>query len=314
MTAKKICVLGISTTDVVFSASRLPKMGETLMGSKFSSGPGGKGANQAIAIARTGGEVFMICKVGQDQFGHATKSLFSKENINAEYVFESTTGTASAMAFIFLDDATAENAIIVTPGAAWEISTADIDTATSALIQSDIFITQLETPVAVAEYALAQAKKYGCTTILNPAPACVLSDSIYTHIDIITPNETETEILTGVHIKTLRDAEKSADILRKKGVKTAIITLGEQGVYVKNDSLNQRVPAFKIDTVVDTTGAGDAFNGGFANALSQGKDIIQACIYGCAVAGISVSRLGASQGTPTAGEVQALLDTQLDTQ
>ena len=307
-----VCVLGLYNTDLVFQGARLPIMGETIMGDSFISGPGGKGSNQAIAIARTGTPVTMICKLGKDSYGEQGMALFAKENINTDYISHSTTGTSSPMAFVFVDANVGDNAIIVVPGAGGEINNTDIDKATPALKDADVFITQLETPLAVGEYALKRAQAENCITILNPAPACPLPDSIYQYIDIITPNETEVEILTGIVVTTESDAEKAADILRTKGVETVIITLGSRGVYVKNSTINQMLPSFKVENVVDTTGAGDAFHGGFAHKLADGKladgnDILQACTYGCAVAALSVTRKGAADSIPNKDEVADFL-------
>ena len=302
-----VCVLGLYNTDLVFRGKRLPVMGETIMGDSFISGPGGKGANQAIAIARTDTPVTMICKLGQDSFGDAGMKLFAKENINTQYISHSDKGTSSSMAFVFVDANAGDNAIVIVPGAGGEISTTDIDDATPALQDANVFITQLETPLDVGEYALKQAKSKNCMTILNPAPACPLPDSIYQYIDIITPNETEVEILTGQTVTTEAEAEKATDILRDKGVETVIITLGSRGVYVKNKSINQMVHGFKVENVVDTTGAGDSFHGGFAHKIAGGADILQACTYGCAVAALSVTRMGAADSIPNKDEVEAFL-------
>ncbi|MGA2834452.1 MAG: ribokinase [Terracidiphilus sp.] len=305
MTEKKwVTVLGSFVADLAFRTHRIPVWGETLMGNEFKLGPGGKGSNQAVAAARAGGRVSFISKLGPDPFGDMARALYKSEGIDTQFLF--VTQSATGAATIIIDASKGENAIIVVPGACFEVTAEEVDQARALIAASSIFVAQLELPLAVVEHGLALAHSLGVPTILNPAPAAPLPESIYRHIDYITPNESEAAALTGVSVLTVADAEKAANAFLARGVPNAIITLGAQGVFVKNAQVRAHVPAVDAGKVVETTGAGDAFNGGFAVAISEGMDLVEAAGFGCAAAGISITRPGTAPSMPTRAEIDAL--------
>ncbi|WP_147125813.1 ribokinase [Shimia ponticola] len=304
----KIVVLGVFVADTTHRADRMPRMGETLLGKSFALGPGGKGSNQAVAAGRAGADAHMITKIGEDAFGDMAMALWDRSGVTPAVTRMETEATGCA--FIFIDDATGDNAIIITPGASGTITPADIDARRDLIAGADIFMTQLEQPLDAAMCGLKLAKEAGVTTLLNPAPAADLPDEMLALCDIITPNETEAEMLTGQSVKTLEDAEKAAAILRKKGIGTVILTLGERGALLVDDTRSLHVPAMALGDVVETTGAGDAFNGGFATALAQGQPIEDAVKFGCATAGLSVTRPGAAASMPTRSEIDQALAAQ----
>ena len=297
-----VAILGVFVADTAYRATRMPKMGETVMGTSFALGPGGKGSNQAVACARLGARTHMISKLGQDDFAGLALDTWVEAGVtpHVEQRADSYTGAA----FIFVDDATGDNAIVVSPGAAALISAADID-AHAALIQSsDVFVTQLEQPMDAAMRGLEIARAAGVTTILNPAPAADLPDGMLALCDYVTPNETEVEALTGIAVHTEADAERACAALKELGVKTPIVTMGAQGAYLDGHGL---VPAVDAGPVVETTGAGDAFNGALAAALSEKRTSAEAVRYGCATAGFSVTKAGTAPSMPTRKQVDALL-------
>jgi len=301
----RVAILGVFVADAAYRATRQPNMGETILGSSFALGPGGKGSNQAVAAARCGADVTFITRLGQDAFSDMAEKLYDTEGIatHIEHVEDSYTGSA----YIFIDDNTGDNAIIVCPGAAATITPDFVKGAGSFIENADVFITQLEQPIDAATTALEMAKKAGVTTILNTAPAEPLDDAIFKLCDYVTPNETEVEGYTGIAVATIDDAKKAGDALLQKGVGTALITLGEQGALLHNSSESVHIPPIKIPKVVETTGAGDAFNGGFATALAQGQTPVDAAHFACAVAGISVTRPGTAPSMPQREEVDAKL-------
>jgi ribokinase len=305
MSAKWVTVMGSFVADLAFRTDKLPAWGETFMGRGFQLGPGGKGSNQAVAAARAGARVSFISKLGHDPFGDLARATYHSEGIDTRYLLSTTTPTGAAA--IILDAHSGENAIIVVPGACFELTPDEVDGMADLIGDSAIFVTQLELALPTVERGLELARSLNVPTILNPAPACALPGSIYANCDFVTPNETEAEMLTGVAVKTLADAERAADAFLALGVRNAVITLGAQGVFVKNAAVSAHVPAVNAGAVVETTGAGDAFNGGFAVALAEGKDILEAARFGCAVAGISVTRAGTAPSMPTRAEVDALL-------
>jgi ribokinase len=304
MDKKWVTVLGSFVADLAFRTHRIPVWGETLLGSEFKLGPGGKGSNQAVAAARAGGRVSFISKLGLDPFGDMARVLYKSEGIDTQFLFK--TQSATGAATIIIDASKGENAIIVVPGACFEVTAAEVDQARALIAGSSVFVAQLELPLTVVEHGLALAHSLGVPTILNPAPAAPLPESIYHHIDYITPNESEAAALTGVPVTTVADAEKAADAFLARGVPNAIITLGAQGVFVKNAQVRAHVPAVNAGKVVETTGAGDAFNGGFAVALSEGIGLVEAARFGCATAGISITRPVTAPSMPTRAEIDAL--------
>ena len=302
---KPIVILGIFVADTSYRAQRQPKMGETILGKSFVLGPGGKGSNQAVAASMAGGKTHFITRLGDDAFAEIAQATWKKAGVHPEITIDPDSYTGAA--YIFIEDATGNNAIIVSPGAAGRVSTADVD-ANKLLIESaSIFVTQLEQPIPAAHHALQIARSAGVTTILNPAPAALLSDAILALCDYITPNETEAEALTGLPVTTIAQAEAAADALLAKGVGTVIITLGSNGALYRDRTRSVHVPVISAGPVVETTGAGDAFNGGFAVALSEGQNVTDAVRFGCATAGISVTRAGTAPSMPSRAEIDALL-------
>lgn len=300
-----VAILGIFVADLAFRAGRLPVIGETIAGSGFAMGPGGKGSNQAVAAARAGAKVTLVTKLGRDAFGDIALATWKREGITAKVAQSASEPTGAA--FIYVNDRNGENAIIVVPGAAGTISPADVDAAAEAIRSARVFVTQLEQPIAAAHHALAIAKAAGVTTIFNPTPAASFDDALYPLCDYVVPNETEAAALTGLKLASLDDARRAGDALLAKGAGTALITLGEKGALFHARGRSVHVPAVKAGPVVETTGAGDAFVGGFAAALARGGDALEAARFGCAVAGISVTRAGTAPSMPTLAEVDALM-------
>ena len=302
---KTIAILGIFVADTTYRAPRLPRMGETILGTGFALGPGGKGSNQAVAAAKAGGDVHFITRLGRDDFAKLAQGVWSQAGVKPAVIEDSDSYTGAAM--IFVDQVTGDNAIIVSPGAAGRISPADVAAQEPLIARAGIFITQLEHPLPAAEAGLAMARKHGVVTILNPAPAAPLTDTMLALCDIITPNETEAEALTGIKVTDRASAESAARALMARGVGSVVLTLGEKGVLYMGGKGSVHVPAFHAGPVVETTGAGDAFNGGLAVALAEGQEMEHALRFGCAVAGISVTRAGAAASMPSRAEVDALL-------
>nr|WP_227754456.1 ribokinase [Stagnihabitans tardus] len=301
----KVVNLGVFVADTAYRAPRQPKMGETILGRSFVLGPGGKGSNQSVASAMAGAETHFISRLGADAFADIAMATWKKAGVHPAVTQDPKSYTGAA--YIFIEDATGNNAIIISPGAAADISNADID-ANRALIEgAQVFITQLEQPIPVALHALQMAKAAGVTTILNPAPAASLPEGMLAFCDYVTPNESEAEALTGLPVTSVAEAETAARRLREMGAGAAIITLGDKGALFHDGARTVHIPPFKAGPVVETTGAGDAFNGGFAAALAEGQDPVEACRFGSATAGISVTRPGTAPSMPARAETLALL-------
>jgi ribokinase len=305
MSKSGVTILGIYVADLAFRAARQPIMGETILGTSFAMGPGGKGSNQTVAAARAGATVTFITKLGKDDFGDRALAMYAEEGVtvHAEQVTDNSTGAA----YIFVQDGTGANAIIVIAGAAGTISIADVEKSRAAIENAKVFMTQLEQPIPAALHALQIAKAAGTTTILNTAPAAPLDDAIYKLCDYVTPNESEASLLTGIEVTDVSSARKAADVLLGKGVGTALITLGGTGSLLHTREKSLHIPVFTAGKVVDTTGAGDAFNGGFAAALARGETPEAAARFGSATAGISVTRPGTAPAMPMRAEIEALL-------
>ena len=305
MSNKDIVILGVFVADTAYRASRQPKIGETIIGNEFSLGPGGKGSNQAVAAALAGGNVHFISRLGKDDFANMAISLWEKSGITPHVTQYSDSYTGAA--YIFIEDKTGNNAIIVSPGAAANINDDDI-TANKELIQgSRVFMTQLEQSLDAAGTALSFAKEGGAITILNPAPAQPLGENILKLCDFVTPNEIEAEQITGTPVKSINDAEIAAGKLLEKGASAAVITLGEQGALFKDNNQIIHQPSYEVGPVVETTGAGDAFNGGLAVALAEEMPIDKALRFACATASISVTRQGTAPSMPDRHEIDALI-------
>lgn len=305
MSGKPIVILGVFVADTAYRAARQPRMGETILGNSFVLGPGGKGSNQSVAAGRLGGDVTIITRLGCDAFAEMARATWAGAGVKSAVTEtpESYTGAA----YIFIEEATGNNAIIISPGAAALISVDDIEVNAALIRQAGVFITQLEQPMPAAQRALEIARQAGVTTILNPAPAAPLPDAIFSLCDWMTPNETEAEELTGIKVSTADDARRAADALLARGVGGVIVTLGEKGALLHTATRSEHVGPVKAGPVVETTGAGDAFNGGFAVGLSRGLDPLDAVRFASAVAGISVTRPGTAPSMPSLAEVEAIL-------
>lgn len=300
-----IVILGVFVADTAYRADRAPVIGETIMGNSFALGPGGKGSNQAVAAAMSGGAVHFVSKLGQDTFAEMALKTWADAGVIPEVTQHAESYTGAA--YIFIEEATGNNAIIVCPGIAGTISVADIEARSDLIGGATVFVTQLEQPMPAAHRALEIARAGGAKTILNPAPAAALDPAMLRLCDYVTPNETEAEGITGVPVESVEDAIKAADVLLEIGVGAALITLGENGVLYRDAERTEHVGIFNAGPVVETTGAGDAFNGGFATALAEGMDPIDAVRFGSATAGISVTRPGTAPSMPSRAEIDALL-------
>jgi ribokinase len=300
-----IVILGVFVADTAYRAPRQPRLGETILGENFTLGPGGKGSNQAVAAARAGGQVHMITRLGVDAFADIALATWEAAGVvpEVERSPESYTGAA----YIFLESGTGQNAIIVAPGAAGLISEADIDRKAALIGGASVFLTQLEQPIPAAIRALRIARAAGAITILNPAPAAPLPDGTLALCDWVTPNESEAEALTGLAVTDAASAEAAARRLVGMGAGGAVVTLGGQGALLLHGGRATRFPVIPAGEVLDTTGAGDAFNGGFAVALSEGRAPEEAVRFGMATAGISVTRAGTAPAMPSRAEIDALL-------
>lgn len=303
--ARDIVVLGIFVADMTFRGARPPKMGETLLGDSFALGPGGKGSNQAIAAARAGGRVRFITRLGDDAFADMAMALWGEAGISPAVTRDAKSYTGAAS--IFVDRETGDNAITVAPGAAMTLSPEDLEAQAALIEGAAVFLTQLEQPLDAAMRGLELARAGGAVTILNPAPAADLPDAMLALCDYVTPNESEAEALTGLPVRSLAEAEMAARALCARGVGTALITLGENGVLMHDGIAARHFPAMSAGAVVETTGAGDAFNGGFAAALAEGITAEEAVRFGIATASISVTRPGAAASMPERSEIEALL-------
>ena len=301
----RVAILGVFVADTAYRAERQPRMGETILGQSFALGPGGKGSNQAVAAGRLGAEVAFITRLGVDAFAEMALATWSEAGVTPVVTRapESYTGAA----YIFVDAATGDNAIIIAPGAAATIEPADLDAAAATIEGAAVFVTQLEQPLAAARRGLEIARAAGVTTILNPAPGRDLPDDLIALCDWLTPNETEAEALTGLPVASVEGAEAAAAALIARGAGAAVITLGAKGALLSGPGGTELVPALRAGPVVETTGAGDAFNAGFATGLARGMDPAEAVRFGCAVAAISVTRPGTAPAMPRLAEVEALL-------
>ena len=305
MKTPRILVVGSSNTDMIIKLDRIPRPGETILGGAFVTAAGGKGANQAVGAARAGGQVTFIARVGQDMFGDQAVAGFVKDGINVDYVTrDKTSPSGVALIFVAKDG---ENSIAVAGGANANLSNADVRKAKAAFAGASVLVMQLETPLESVQAAADLAAKAGVRVILNPAPAQPLPDKLLKCVSILTPNETEAELLTGIAVSDAATAAAAAAKLCVRGVQTVIITLGARGAYVATESGGQLVPGFKVKAV-DTTAAGDIFNGALAVAIAEGKPLELAVRFANAAAAISVTRLGAQPSAPTRREIERFLE------
>lgn len=301
----KIFVAGSFNVDVTCYAPRIPRHGETVPGTSVNISSGGKGFNQATAAAHAGSEVVMLSKIGDDALSSIAKDCFQKEGVSTR-LLTVVPGTNTGCAFIEVEESTAENRIVIVPGANALVGRKDIENAKEEIASSDFVLTQLETSLESVE-ALAEAcLTYHKPLILNPAPAKPLPDHLFRMITIFTPNETEAEFYTGIKIENESDAHRASTILLEKGIKNVIITLGKRGVFYKTEERSGLVQAPEVKAV-DTTGAGDAFNGALAAKLSAGENLLAAMEFSCAFASLSVTKKGAAASMPTLNETNAFL-------
>ena len=302
-----ISILGIFVADLVFFGEKIPVEGETILGKNFVIGPGGKGSNQAVAAVKAGAKTFFISKIGDDQFGSMATEIYENSGVDYSNVIISKDHSTGA-AGILVNEETGANAINVFPGAAGAITIEDIDKAEETIKNSSIFLTQLEAPKDVVTYALKKAHSLNVKTILNPAPAAEIDESLFSMIDYFTPNETEASFYVDHNVETHEDAEKAAIQLLEKGIKNVVITLGEKGAFFANSEEKFSLSIANLSNpVVDTTGAGDAFNAGFAAALTEGQNIKDALKFASVTAGLSTTKIGTANSMPSREEIDKLL-------
>ena len=292
---KKIIVIGSSNVDMVVRTSHLPAPGETILGGEFFMNQGGKGANQAVAIKRLGGNLIFMAKLGNDVLGRQSVGYFKKEGIDTRYIALDE-DSASGVALISVDDH-AENSIVVASGANMLLNEQDVDKMLEEMCEGDILLMQLEIPLQTVEYAARKAFGIGVKVVLNPAPARSLPKELFRHLYMVTPNRIEAEMLTGIKIANDADVEKVAEEICAMGVKNVIITLGSKGCLIREEGVSYRIDAFKVEPV-DTTAAGDTFNGALCVGLSEGMDLKQAAVMASKASSIAVTRMGAQSSIP----------------
>jgi len=301
---KQIVVIGSSNTDMVVKSDRIPIPGETILGGEFMMTDGGKGANQAVAVARLGGKITFVARIGKDMFGDNAINEYKEYGIDTSHIARDETSSGIALIMV---DSNAENCISVASGANAKLSKADVDAAQTNITNAEILLMQMEIPMDVICYAAEMAEKKGVKVILNPAPATPLPSRLYKSLYIITPNRTEAEILSGIQVDSLDTAKEAARLIADKGVNTVVITLGSDGSLILLDNEYYHIPARKVKAI-DTTAAGDVFNGAMCVALSEGKSVIEAVKFATIASSISVTRMGAQSSIPLRTEVDALIN------
>lgn len=305
MTAPRVTVMGSFVVDLMARAPHLPQTGETVKGDGFRIGPGGKGSNQGVAAHKAGAEVDMITKIGRDHFGQIALESFQREGMNTRYVLQDDE-LATGAALIMVDESTGDNKILVSLGVCSNITEADIEKAREAIEINPVFLTQLETNLNAVERALGIAAVKGVRIILNPAPACEVPDELLGLVDILTPNEVEASILSGVTVSTPQDAGKAARVLMGKGTKSVVITMGSRGVFAITGTDERFIPCLEV-AAVDATGAGDAFSGALATAIAEGKGFFEAVEFANTAAALSVTKMGTAPAMPTRGEIDRVM-------
>lgn len=302
MENKKIVVVGSSNMDMVVKTDHIPVPGETVLSGSFFMNPGGKGANQAVAVARLGGEVLFVSKMGNDVFGKQFSQLFSDEGIDTRYIL-SDEDLPSGVALITVDEA-GENSIVVASGANANLQSSDMDGALAQIASAGILLVQLEIPMDTVNYVVKYASEKGVKVIVNPAPANTLSPELLACIYLLTPNKTEAAMIAGIEVTDMESAKKAAQIICAKGAKNVVVTMGPLGAVICKSGECSIVKARKVETV-DTTAAGDVFNGALAVAVAEGKELQDAVDFACEAAAISVTRLGAQASIPYRTELIA---------
>ncbi|MFC1619445.1 ribokinase [Candidatus Neomarinimicrobiota bacterium] len=308
MKVPKIIVVGSSNTDMIIKMDRIPTPGETIIGGDFFMAAGGKGANQAVAAARLGGEVTFVAKVGTDMFGKQAVENFKQEGIDTDFIVEAAEDP-SGVALIFVDQK-GENSIAVASGANNSLTEQDVSAAQGKLEEADVLLLQLETPLDTVRHAARLAVEKGVKIILNPAPARELDDELLSCITVLTPNETETEILTGIKVEDEQSGQAAAQVLRSRGVTNVVITLGSEGSLVVTEGKSITVPSKKVKAM-DTTAAGDCFNGALACALAEGKSLEEAARFANLAGALSATKMGAQPSMPTFAELQTFAGAEL---
>lgn len=299
---KKITVFGSSVIDLMVRVSKIPVVGETVKSNFFQMSPGGKGFNQAIAAKKSGADICFVTKLGKDSFAQLALEKMKEEDLSIEHVIM-TDEHATGNALIIVDENTGLNKIVVTPGACETFTEFDMETVYPLIKQSTLLLVQLETNMDATIQAMKTAHESETLVVLNPAPIQAIPEELYKFIDILTPNEVEASELSGIMIKTPDDALKAAEKIKQKGVKNVVITLGKQGVLAVSEHDHRLFKNYDVK-VIDTTGAGDAFNGGFVAALAEGKDLFEACSFGNVVSNLSVTKLGTSLAMPLRSEIE----------
>lgn len=303
--ANKGIIVGSYVVDLMGRAHHIPRPAETVLGNYFKMGPGGKGFNQCVAANKAGTEVLMVTKVGKDAFAQPMFDAMQTLGMDSSGIFVSEDcGTGTAL--ILVDENSGQNAILVTPDACNQITKAEIDSIADRIKESAYLLTQLEINDDALEYAMDIARENGVEVILNPAPAHELPDRLLSKVDIITPNEVEAGALSGIEVADEAGAKKAAAFFHAKGIKTVVITMGSQGAFLSHAGQQRMVPSYRVNAI-DTTGAGDAFNGGLLAALLEGKDVFEAAQFASALAALSVQKIGTTPSMPTRAEIDAFL-------
>lgn len=300
----KIVIIGSANTDLCVRTPKIPRPGETVMGDDFRIVSGGKGANQAVAVARLGGSADFVARLGKDMFGDRLLANYWADGLSTDYISRDEE-SPSGVALISVDEK-GENSIVVAPEANGRLSVFDIDSAMPAISEAAYVLIQLEIPLTTVEYAIRKASAAGAKVILNPAPAAILPADVYQHIYLITPNETEASLLSGLKVDNVADAAVAAERLMQLGVENVIVTCGSKGSLVCTDTGCDLIKARKV-VAVDTTAAGDVYNGALTVALAEGKSLIESAHFATCAAAISVTRFGAQDSVPTRAEVDAML-------
>ena len=302
---KKVAVFGSFVVDLMARSPHLPVPGETVKGSMFKMGPGGKGFNQCVAAHKAGADVVMMTKVGTDTFANVMLDTMTELNMPKDNIFI-TKETETGIALILVDENSSQNEIIIVPGACNTITAEEVASVENVIKECEYVLLQLEVNQDANEKIVDMANKYGCKVIMNTAPYAPMTDEFLSECYMVTPNEVEAEEITGVEVKDLDSAKQAAAYFREKGVTVVVITLGSRGVFVSSKGKEIIVPAYKVDAI-DTTGAGDAFNGGLLAALSEGKELWEAVRFANGLAALSVQRLGTTPAMPTREEIDKFL-------